>query len=370
MQTMPSLQPTERLNDAARWKAVSTRDRSADGLFVYGVRSTGVYCRPSCPSRRPRRDRVAFFASGETAERDGFRACRRCRPGSVAGPDPRADLVLRACRCMDESDGPVALEALAERLGVEAHHLHRTFKQIMGVTPRRYAAARRLETFKSLVREGEPVTGAMYEAGYGSSSRLYEKASDHLGMTPAAYRRGGRGLAIEFTTVDSPFGRMLVAATGRGVCAVSFGDDDAALERALRAEYPAAEIRPGGERVAAWVGQILAHLDGKRPHLDLPLDLQATAFQLRVWEELRRIPYGATRSYGEVAAALGRPSATRAVARACATNPVAVVTPCHRVVRGDGASGGYRWGVERKRELLAREHETSTNLTNHTNLRS
>jgi AraC family transcriptional regulator of adaptative response/methylated-DNA-[protein]-cysteine methyltransferase len=244
---------------------------------------------------------------------------------------------------------------LAAELGVGADALARAFKRATGVTPKRYAAARTLETFKSLVRDGEAVAGAMYGAGYGSSSRLYESAGERLGMTPAAYRRGGRGMTIAYATASCHLGRVLVAATDRGVCAVSFGESDAALEAALADEYPAAERRRGGETAEAWLAAILEHLAGSRPHLDLPLDVQATAFQLRVWEELRRIPYGATRSYAEVAAALGRPTATRAVARACATNPVAVVTPCHRVVRADGSPSGYRWGPERKQALLERE---------------
>lgn len=347
---MPSTTP--HFDDASAWRAVESRDAGFDGAFVYGVRSTGIYCRPSCPSRRPRRDRVTFFSTCEAAERDGFRACLRCEPRES---DARAELVARACRRIDASDGPVSLEALAVELGVGPDALARAFKRVTGVTPKRYAAARRLETFKTLVRGGDAVTGAMYGAGYGSSSRLYEKAGERLGMTPAVYRRGGRGMTIAYATAACHLGRILVGATDRGVCSVSFGETDAELEASLASEYPEAVRRRGGPQADAWLAAVLEHLDGHRPHLDLPIDVQATAFQLRVWEELRRIPYGATRSYADVAAAIGRPSATRAVARACATNPVAVVTPCHRVVRADGGTSGYRWGAERKRALIERE---------------
>lgn len=345
------------IEQTAMWQALEARDARFDGAFVFAVRSTGIYCKPSCPSRRPRREHVTFFPSCDEAERGGYRSCLRCRPKSVAGRDARVDLTLRACRAIDAHDGeaPPSLETLAAALGASPHALHRAFKQVTGVTPRQYAAGRRLERFKARVREGADVTGAMYEAGYGSSSRLYEKASEQLGMTPATYRRGGHGMAIGYTIASSELGRMLVAATDRGVCAVYFGDDDRELSAMLEREYPAAAIDRDEQGLGRWVEAVAELVDGDRPHADLPLDVRATAFQLRVWEELRRIPYGETRTYGEIAEAMGRPTAARAVARACATNPVAVVTPCHRVVGRGGALAGYRWGVARKRALLDRE---------------
>ena len=339
------------------WQSVLERDARFIGIFVYGVRSTGIYCKPSCPSRRPRREQVVFFPSCEIAEGDGFRACLRCQPREMAVRDTRIEMVLRVCRIIEaQTEGTLSLDALGAELSVSPHHLQRTFKSVTGISPRQYAAAHRLKQFKSRIREGEDVTGAMYEAGYGSSSRLYEKASEKMGMTPATYRRRGKGMNISYAIADTHLGRLLVAATERGVCAVQFGERDEELEAALAAEYPAAaRIRRDESRLADWVEELLRHLAGSQPDLGLPLDLQATAFQLRVWEELRRIPYGATLSYGRVAEAIGQPTATRAVARACATNPVALVTPCHRVVRENGEPGGYRWGLERKQELLARE---------------
>jgi AraC family transcriptional regulator of adaptative response/methylated-DNA-[protein]-cysteine methyltransferase len=338
------------------WQAVETGDARFNGVFVYGVRSTGIYCKPSCPSRRPRREKVEFFHTREEAEAAGFRACLRCKPREAAALDPRAELVLHVCRRIEEGEGVApSLEELSAESGVSPHHLQRTFKSLTGITPRQYAAALRLRLFKSKVKEGVDVTAAMYDAGYGSSSRLYENASGRLGMTPATYRRKGKGMNINYAIADSHLGRLLVAATERGVCSVQLGDADDELESALAAEYPAAEIKRDGTRLGDVVEGLLRHLEGSRPDLGLPLDLQATAFQLRVWDELRRIPYGSTRSYAEVAEAIGRPTATRAVARACATNPVALVTPCHRVVRTGGALGGYRWGVGRKERLLEQE---------------
>lgn len=338
------------------WQAVEAKDARFDGIFVYGVRSTGIYCKPSCPSRRPARARVEFFHSFEAAEASGFRACFRCRPREADAPDPRVRLVLSVCRGIEEREGRApSLDELSAELGVSPHHLQRTFKSLTGITPRQYAAAHRLRQFKSKIREGEALAAAMYDAGYGSSSRLYEKASERLGMTPATYRRRGKGMNISYAITDCHLGRLLVAATERGVCSVQFGDRDEELEAALAAEYPAAEIARDDARLGSFSEGLLRHLEGSRPDIALPLDLQATAFQLRVWEELRRIPYGSTRSYAEVAEALGRPTATRAVARACATNPVALVTPCHRVVRSGGAAGGYRWGIARKERLLERE---------------
>ena len=340
------------------WQALEARDARFNGVFVYGVSSTGVYCKPSCPSRRPRRQKVEFFQTREEAESSGFRACLRCKPRDAAAPDPRAELVLHVCRQIEEREGVApSLEELGAELGVSPHHLQRTFKSLTGITPRQYAAALRLKLFKSRVKEGVDVTAAMYDAGYGSSSRLYEHASKRLGMTPATYRRKGKGMNINYAIADSQLGRLLVAATERGVCSVQLGDGDEELGAALRAEYPAANIERDETRLGDTVASLLRHLEGAEPSLGLPLDLQATAFQLRGWEELRRIPYGSTRSYAEVAEAIGQPTATRAVARACATNPVALVTPCHRVVHTGGALGGYRWGVGRKERLLEQERK-------------
>lgn len=344
------------MTDHNRWRAVLARDASFDGAFVYAVRSTGVYCRPSCPSRRPERRQVTFFALPEAAERGGYRPCRRCRPRDATAPNCRVETVRRACRYIDaRPDGPPTLAEVGAHVGASPYHLHRLFKRVMGITPRQYADARRVDRVKALLKEGVGVAGALYDAGYGSSSRLYERAPAQLGMTPAAYRRGGTGARIGYTIVDCAFGRLLVAATERGVCAVCLGDADGGLRAALEREYPAADVERDDEGLGRWVDPLLRHLDGQTPHLDLPVDVRATAFQRRVWEALKAIPYGGTRSYSAVARAIGRPTAVRAVARACATNPVAVIVPCHRVVREDGGLGGYRWGVERKRALLARE---------------
>lgn len=346
------------------WQAIVDRDARFNSIVFYGVNSTGIYCKPSCPARRPRRDRVIFFKSYEAAEAKGFRACLRCRPREASIRDSRIEMVFRVCRIVEaEPANNRTLADLAKELGLSPYHLQRTFKDITGITPRQYAAALRLRQFKARIQEGADVTGALYDSGYGSSSRLYEKATERLGMTPANYRRGGKGMNINYTIVDCHLGRMLVAATERGVCSVQFGDQDDELSAALKTEYRAASIVRDEAGLDGHVSAILDHLGGSRPSLDLPLDLQASAFQLLVWEELRRIPYGATRSYGEVAASLGQPSATRAVARACATNPVALVTPCHRVVRSDGSLSGYRWGVERKQSLLTKERETASEST-------
>jgi AraC family transcriptional regulator of adaptative response/methylated-DNA-[protein]-cysteine methyltransferase len=355
MQNMTALEGTEHLNDIARWRAVLERDRSADGLFVYAVRSTGVYCRPSCASRKPNRDRVAFYDSSADARAAGFRACKRCAPDAAATADPWIDRVRRAIVYLANVEGHPSLSRLAARLGGSPYHLQRNFKRIVGVTPREYAEACRLRAVKRGLRQGEDVTAAMFDAGYASSSRFYEGAGARLGMTPSDYRRGGAGISVRYSIVDSPLGRLLVAATERGICSVQMGSSDAALKRALADEYPGASLRPDPGPLAQWMAAIVAHLEGRRPRLELPLDIQATAFQWQVWQALARIPYGETRTYAEIAHAIGRPSAVRAVARACASNPVALAIPCHRVVSASGKSGGYRWGAGRKKELLRRE---------------
>jgi AraC family transcriptional regulator, regulatory protein of adaptative response / methylated-DNA-[protein]-cysteine methyltransferase len=361
----------------SRWRAVQARDRSADGAFVYAVRSTGIYCRPSCPSRKPRREQVVFFPLPEAAEQKGFRECRRCHPRALPMRDARIATVARVCREIEarvqadpgidvRSDTGLTLSALSALVGMSPNQLDRAFRSAMGITPRQYADAQRMRRLKSRLKRGDNVTTALYEAGYGSSSRLYERAPSHLGMTPAAYGRGGAGMQIHYTIVGSPLGRLLVGATDRGISALYLGESDGTLRAALRKEYPSADLFLDGEghdakghggsgSLGGWVGKILAHLRGQEPHLDLPTDVQATAFQRRVWEELRKIPYGATKTYTEVARAIGRPAAIRAVARACATNPVSVVVPCHRVVRQDGNLAGYRWGISRKRALLEKE---------------
>jgi AraC family transcriptional regulator, regulatory protein of adaptative response / methylated-DNA-[protein]-cysteine methyltransferase len=355
--TMPNV-----MNNPEMWSAVIARDASSDGSFVFAVRSTGIYCRPSCPARRPQREQVSFFSLPEAAERAGFRACKRCHPRRARVNDPQIELVRRVCHIIAEHrDEPVTLERMGAIVGVNAHHLQRTFKQLMGITPRQYAESQKLDRFKIGVKRGSSVTDAMYDAGYGSSRALYEKSSSQLGMTPATYGRGGRGMRIVFTIADSPLGRLLVAATERGVCSVALGGSDSALTNALFAEYPQASIDSQDTKISPslnlWLQQVLDSLSGQIRRVDLPTDIQATAFQCRVWEELRRIPYGSTRSYQEIARAIGKPNAVRAVARACASNRLALIIPCHRVIREDKTLGGYRWGLERKQKLLVRESE-------------
>jgi len=344
-------------NNEQLWQAVMSKDARFDGQFVFAVTSTGVYCRPSCPSRRAHRERVKFFDLPEAAEQAGFRACLRCQPKRTRVLDPQVELVQRVCRLLTETDGePLKLAELASETGVSVFHLQRTFKRVMGISPKQYLSAQRFGNFKALVRKGESVTNSLYESGFNSSSRLYEHAADELGMTPATYGRGGRGVNISYTIADSHLGRLLVAVTERGVCAVRLADNDAELEKDLRDEFPQAQITRADTVLREPVQKILNHLDNNEPRLNLPLDIRATAFQRQVWEKLRAIPYGQTVSYGDVAKALGKPGAVRAVGRACATNPVALIIPCHRVVREDSSLGGYRWGLERKKKLL--EHES------------
>ncbi|MHB8626062.1 MAG: bifunctional DNA-binding transcriptional regulator/O6-methylguanine-DNA methyltransferase Ada [Aggregatilineales bacterium] len=342
------------MNDDQRWQAVLSRDRSADGKFVTAVSSTGIYCRPSCPARHPHREHVVFFNDAEAAENAGFRACRRCEPD--APTDAQTTLVQDVCHYLETHTGEsITLAKLGKQFHVSPAHLGRVFKQIVGVTPRAYVETRRTARLKTELRSGDSVTAAQYEAGYGSSRALYEGAP--LGMTPGIYRKGGAGMTVYYTVVqcERPFGHVLVAATERGVCAVSLGDSAESLEKALHNELPAATFQRDDSRLGEAVQAVLRYLSGQQHSLALPLDVQATAFQRRVWEALRAIPYGETRAYGEVATAIGNPRAARAVAQACATNPAALVIPCHRVVESGGGLGGYRWGIERKRALLAQE---------------
>ncbi len=338
------------------WQAVQQRDAAFAGVFYYGVLTTGVYCRPSCAARQPRRENVRFFVATTDAERAGLRPCKRCRPNET---HPHQELIKRACEMLETAESVIGLNDLSAQLGVSAAHLQRTFKRITGLSPREYAAARRVSDCKTEMQNGRSVTDALYQAGFGSSSRLYEKADANFGMTPANYRRGGLGMTIAYTVAPCALGQLLVAATERGICAVTLGDDAQSLSDNLRAEFPRAELNAAPTGLRDWLDAILRHLEGRQPNLELPLDVQATAFQARVWAELRRIPYGQTATYSEIAARLGQPTATRAVARACATNPAALVTPCHRVIGANGSLSGYRWGLERKRGLLEREKQAA-----------
>jgi AraC family transcriptional regulator of adaptative response/methylated-DNA-[protein]-cysteine methyltransferase len=350
-------EPTVRLStpssssDSARWSRVAARDRSADGAFVYAVTSTGVFCRPSCPSRRPRPERVRFFDTPAEAAQAGFRACKRCRPEAAAAASPSP--VARVAEYLQaHADEPVSLAALGRLARLSPAHLQRRFTAEVGLSPREFQAACRAERFRAALRQGSEVTAAIYEAGYGSPSRVYDGKPTGDGMSPAAYRRGGAGLAVGHTIVPCALGRLLVAATDRGVCAVRLGASDDGLVRELRREFPAARLDAAASPPPAWVAAIVARVDGAPRPADVPLDVHGTAFQWRVWRALQAIPRGQTRTYGEVAAAIGEPGAVRAVARACATNPVALVVPCHRVVPKAGGTGGYRWGTRRKQRLL------------------
>jgi AraC family transcriptional regulator of adaptative response/methylated-DNA-[protein]-cysteine methyltransferase len=350
------------LNQEKCWESVQKRDREQDGKFFFGVMTTGVYCRPSCPARPPLRKNVRFYRTPAEAEHDGLRACLRCRPLATIGADPNAERIREVCRYIEShSDQELRLGDLAAMAKLSPFHFQRSFKAIAGVTPRQYVEAARLKRFKGKLRDARDVTEAVYDAGYGSSSRVYERADTRLGMTPNQYRQGGRNLTITHVTIHSPVGLMMMAATDRGVCFVRFGDSEAVLLQELKREYPASTIdemkNPHHPDFAKWVDALTRHLEGSQPHIDLPLDIRATVFQMRVWHYLQSIPYGEVQSYGEVASGIGKPSAVRAVANACAANPVAVVIPCHRVIRGTGELGGYRWGLARKRVLIDRERE-------------
>ncbi|WP_232314835.1 bifunctional DNA-binding transcriptional regulator/O6-methylguanine-DNA methyltransferase Ada [Oceanibaculum pacificum] len=346
------------MSDDAAWRQVLDRDPAAAGAFVYAVTSTHIYCRPTCPSRRPRRENVRFYAVPEAAEQAGYRPCKRCRPEAAVPADPRLAAVRRACRRIEQSENPPGLETLAAEAGLSPFHFQRLFKQTVGISPKHYADARRQARLRHHLQKGEEVTSALYGAGYGSASRLYEKADAYLGMTPATYRKGGAGALIRYAMSDTPLGQLCVAATERGVCAVLLADDAVEALADLAAEFPKAQRLPDPEGLGEALQAILRHIAGQSPHIDLPLDIRATAFQRQVWDKLRQIPRGETRSYTDIAAALGAPQSVRAVARACASNPVAIVIPCHRVVRQNGDLAGYRWGLDRKRQLLAHERNS------------
>ncbi len=341
--------------DDARWNALVARDAARDGEFVFAVYTTGIYCRPSCAARRPRRENVEFFLTPDAAERAGYRACLRCKPRS-ASSNAAADGIQAICRFIElHLDEPLTLARLGKEFRQSPFHLQRRFKAALGITPREYADSCRLRQLKRNLQAGDNVTRAMYDAGYGSSSRLYERTGSQLGMTPDKYRRGAIAAVIRYTCADSPLGRMLIAATDRGICSIQFARTDGELMEGLKREFPFATRKADEGGLRTLVTTLLQHMRGKHLDSSLPLDIRATAFQRRVWEHLQSIPFGATESYSQVAKAIGKPSAQRAVARACATNPVAVAIPCHRVVREDGAMGGYRWGLERKKALLAME---------------
>jgi len=348
------------MSDELKWEAVTKRDAASDGKFLYGVITSGVYCRPSCPSRLPLRKNVRFYDDATSAERDGLRACRRCRPLDATMKDRLIERIRTVCRYIDDHAGErLTLASLSRRAHLSAFHFQRTFKDVVGITPKQYVEAARMRTLKSKLREGQSATDAGYDAGFGSGSRVYERVDTRLGMTPKQYREGGKGVAISYAVSETPLGVMMIGATDRGLCFLQFDTArDKLLER-LKLEYPQAQIAQMANhrdvQFQAWMKALAEYLDGSRQQLDLPLDVRGTAFQMKVWNYLQRIPYGHVQSYAEVARGIGAPKAVRAVASACASNHVALVIPCHRVIRGDGTLGGYRWGLDRKRTLIDTE---------------
>jgi AraC family transcriptional regulator of adaptative response/methylated-DNA-[protein]-cysteine methyltransferase len=347
------------LNTEQCWASVTSRDAAVDGEFVYAVRTSGVYCRPACPSRLPLRKNVAFYENTAAAEAAGFRPCKRCRPRDASPAERHVAAIGRACALIRERDTLPSLTELAEAAGISRFHFHRVFTQITGTTPREWGNAHRLGRFASCLESGDSVAQSVYAAGFGASSRAYDAASSGLGMTPATRRRGGRGETIRYTIVPTPLGHAIVAATDRGICMTALGDDPVLLEAELRRRFPAADFVAADAALSEWAERIVGFITRPGAHPDLPLDISGTAFQAMVWRALQKIPPGRTTSYSEIAAALGRPNAVRAVARAIASNNHAVLVPCHRVIRSDGALSGYRWGVERKRALLEREREAA-----------
>jgi AraC family transcriptional regulator of adaptative response/methylated-DNA-[protein]-cysteine methyltransferase len=341
------------------WTAVVNRDAGVDGSFFYGVRTTGVYCRPGCASRRPLRANTVFFETTGAAEAAGFRACKRCRPTDGSAASRHLVAIEKACALLRTSETMPSLTELADAAGVSRFHFHRVFKQITGITPRDYARSHRIGRLGDKLDAGQPIAASIYATGFGSSSRAYEAAPAGLGMTPGARRRGGNGETIRFVTVETPLGWALVAATERGICMTALADDRDSLAAAVRQRFPAAELIAEDGALKEWTDRIVRFITAPDENLDLPLDIRGTAFQARVWRALQKIPLGKTASYTEIAAALGQPKAVRAVAQACAANKLALIVPCHRVIRSDGDLGGYRWGIERKRALLAGERKAS-----------
>ena len=349
--------------DTEKWRAVIERDLTKDGVFVFGVRSTRIYCKPSCSARHPKLEQVIFFSQPDEAERSGFRACKRCQPRD-SRPSAKAQLIENTCRYIEANlDEKLTLQNLSRQAGLSAFHFQRTFKRILGISPRQYVEARRLEEVKHSLTNGETVTNSLYEAGFTSKSRLYEKTTPKFGVSPGIFRRGGEGLRIHYTIVDSRIGRILLAATELGACAVCMGASDEAVEAALKKDYYAADLHRDDEAMSKWAKALMSYFDGHEFPRDLPLDLQATAFQWRVLRMIQSIPYGQTATYSNIAKSLGTPQAARAVARACAKNPVAIVIPCHRVIGKDGSLRGYAWGVKRKKALLSLENATQPDRT-------
>jgi AraC family transcriptional regulator, regulatory protein of adaptative response / methylated-DNA-[protein]-cysteine methyltransferase len=342
-------------SDDERWEAVRSRNRAADEAFYYSVQTTGVYCRPSCPARLPRRENVRFHTTRSGAERAGFRPCKRCRPNEPALAERQAAVVAKACRLIEEADEMPSLEALADTAGMSRFHFHRIFKAITGLTPKAFADAHRARRVRDHLTRRSTVTEAIYGAGFNSNGRFYAASSDLLGMTPTEFRAGGKGTVIRFAAGECSLGSILVAATDKGVCAIEFGDDPDALVRGLQDRFPKARLIGGDDAFERLVAKVVGFVEAPAQGLDLPLDIRGTAFQQRVWQAIRDIPLGSTASYAEIARRIDRPKAVRAVAQACASNAIALGIPCHRIVRTDGTPSGYRWGVERKRALLKRE---------------
>lgn len=344
------------------WQAVVAKDKAHDGRFVFGVKTTGVYCRPSCPARTPLRKNVRFYETRAAAEIEGLRPCLRCRPAGVTSAESNKVRIRRLCEYIRQScqtGESLDLQELSRQVNLSPFHLQRTFKAMMGVSPKEYVEACRMEALKTQLRSRDSVTTAIYEAGFNSTSRVYERIDTRLGMTPSQYRAGGKDVNISYVSIETPLGPMLAGATDRGLCFLQFGESTAGLLDALRKEYPAAVVaemeRPFPEQFDRWMKSLSRYLRREQIRLDVPIDVRATAFQLKVWRYLQSIPYGEVQSYAEVANAMGNPRATRAVANACASNRIAIVIPCHRVIRANGELGGYRWGVERKRVLIDAE---------------